>query len=182
MLLVSLSSLRLLENRDADYFGCPYVFWLFQHYLKALELGIAECTTKESEMLSDWRCMRKVARRAVERAFMLLVSLSSLRLLENRDADYFGCPYVFWLFQHGFGSSKSSSRPWSLALPSAPLKSRKCCQIGGVCERSSQTWCVALVRFLSRGRRQHTEVAFAADVLIMPLAHSETTPLSPKRS
>jgi hypothetical protein len=31
-----------------------------------LELGIAECTTKESEMLSDWRCMRKVARRAVE--------------------------------------------------------------------------------------------------------------------
>jgi hypothetical protein len=38
----------------------------------------------------------------------------------------------------GFGSSKSSSRPWSLALPSAPLKSRKCCQIGGVCERSRE--------------------------------------------
>jgi hypothetical protein len=37
-------------------------------------------------------------------------------------------------------------------------------------EARSQTWCVALVRFLSRGRRQHTEVAFAADVLIMPLA------------
>lgn len=35
-----------------------------QVFFEALELGIAECSTKEEEMMSDWRCMRKVVGRA----------------------------------------------------------------------------------------------------------------------